>query len=180
MKPEIFHKCPNVLQMWAHLQGRLWNITFEEVMTVLWIMCFLWEKQLWYMVPDRIILKSLSNSIFLNMGSISRNSHDTLWLWLSVKFPVLDHFQQTKTNSSQKRAWWLLSPFGISSQVSSPERCRGRGPRSGVSGSQKFQCSKKGTVSIPRNLCVFSWYCKLKFVSFFQLRNASWITGVIG
>ena len=36
------------------------------------------------------------------MGSSSRNSHDTLWLWLPVKFPVLVQLQQTKQTAPRK------------------------------------------------------------------------------
>lgn len=48
-----------------------------------------------------------------NTDSVSHNSHDTFWLWLSVKFPVLDQIQQTKINSSQGKFGWWLPPLLI-------------------------------------------------------------------
>lgn len=48
---------------------------------------------------------------FKNAGSISRHSHDRLWLWLSVKFPGLDQIRWTKINSSQAKVWWWRPPL---------------------------------------------------------------------
>lgn len=116
------------------------------------------------------------------MGSSSRNSHDTLWLWLSVKFPVLVQLQQTKQTAPRKgygNYFVFLLVFPVKCFLSrGTEKGRKEPHTQGVSRSQKLQGSKKRAVSVSGYLSIFPGYCQLEFISFLQLRDAC--RGMIG